>query len=347
MNGQEIEQPMLALPPGYRDRPATLADIESTLAMLNAWSQEILGVKQFTFTDLENDWQEPGFELERDTRLVLAPDGSVAGLELVFDDGPGATRLSLRGRVHPEHSGRGIGSYLLQWAEQRAALSIAQAPPEAKFWLAAYSLMRDKLSCQVLAGSGFAQVRYGLRMVIELTGAPPQPTWPEGITVRPMVRGQDEPAMVRAVRESFQDHWGYVHQPFDVELARWTHQVEKDPTLDPNIWYLAMDGDEVAAICLNWHDVQDDKEMGWVGTLGVRRPWRRRGIAEALLLHSFADFYRRGQKRVGLGVDAQSLTGATRLYEKVGMRSDPAFQSATYHKVLREGTDLSTQTLED
>ncbi len=87
--------------------------------------------------------------------------------------------------------------------------------------------------------------------------------------------------------------------------------------------------------------------MGWVGSLSVRRPWRRRGLGLALLLHSFHALQERGKARVGLGVDAQNLTGATRLYEKAGMHSDPRRQWSVYEKELRPGIELSVQTMED
>ena len=90
-----------------------------------------------------------------------------------------------------------------------------------------------------------------------------------------------------------------------------------------------------------WHHVLFD--MGWVSTLGVRRPWRRKGLGLALLQHSFGEFHRRGKCRVGLGVDADSLTGATRLYEKAGMEVHR--QYASYEKELRAGVDLSTQSM--
>jgi ribosomal protein S18 acetylase RimI-like enzyme len=66
----------------------------------------------------------------------------------------------------------------------------------------------------------------------------------------------------------------------------------------------------------------------------VRRPWRQRGLGLALLLHSFNNFYQRGDRAVGLGVDAQSLTGATRLYEKAGMRVTR--QHDLYEKIIRD-----------
>lgn len=83
--------------------------------------------------------------------------------------------------------------------------------------------------------------------------------------------------------------------------------------------------------------------MGWVDQLGVRRPWRRSGLGLALLHHTFGEFYRRGFTRVALGVDASSLTGATRLYERAGMYV--ARKYLTLEKELRPGVELGTQTV--
>jgi GNAT superfamily N-acetyltransferase len=108
----------------------------------------------------------------------------------------------------------------------------------------------------------------------------------------------------------------------------------------PELTYLAVArGDAIAgaAIC---HDFMD---IGWVGTLGVRRPWRRSGVGLALLHRAFGDFYDAGRRRVYLGVDAQSLTGATRLYERAGMH--PERRHVFYEKVLRDGVDLATRVL--
>jgi ribosomal protein S18 acetylase RimI-like enzyme len=105
-----------------------------------------------------------------------------------------------------------------------------------------------------------------------------------------------------------------------------------------------MAGDEVAAVALCRARAHEDPEMGFVNTLGVRRPWRRQGLGLALLHHAFGEFYRRGQKRVGLGVDASNLTGATRLYERAGMHV--ARQFDLYEKEVRPGKELSTQAVE-
>jgi GNAT superfamily N-acetyltransferase len=90
----------------------------------------------------------------------------------------------------------------------------------------------------------------------------------------------------------------------------------------------------------------DDPGLGWVGTLGVCRPWRKRGLGLALLRHSFSELYRHGQRRIGLGVDAESLTGATRLYLKAGMQPDPNHTYLFYEKELRSGIELTTQSVD-
>lgn len=81
--------------------------------------------------------------------------------------------------------------------------------------------------------------------------------------------------------------------------------------------------------------------IGYVGTLGVRRARRKRGLGEALLLHSFNEFYKRGTRTIGLGVDAENPTGATRLYKKVGMHV--ASEYVIYEKELRPGREPEEQ----
>lgn len=171
-------------------------------------------------------------------------------------------------------------------------------------------------------------------------------SWPENIKIRTFADLKGDLRQVyRAVDDAFRDHWGYVEQPEDETLKRWQHFIENNKEYDPSLWFLAMDGDEIAGLSLCKPHMTDDPQMGWVNTLGVRRPWRRQGLAMALLHHTFAEFQERGQQRVGLGVDAGSLTGATRLYEKAGMHVEREYLDFT--KLLRPGKDISRQTLDD
>ena len=94
---------------------------------------------------------------------------------------------------------------------------------------------------------------------------------------------------------------------------------------------IAWDGNEIAGFSLN----RFGKGIGWVGTLAVRRPWRKKGLGLALLRHSFGEFYKRGMTTIGLGVDASNPTGATRLYQRAGMYVAGEF--VMYEKELRAG----------
>jgi GNAT superfamily N-acetyltransferase len=235
---------------------------------------------------------------------------------------------------------------MLAWCEDRARRSIHKAPDEARVMLVANIFSADRRAARAHQKQGFNLVRHSLRMVIELDGEIPEPEWPAGIRLKPFVLGEDDEITVRADRESFADHWGYVERPFEDDLARFRHFWQTDEDFDPSLNYLAMDGAELAGISLCLPKVEEDPDMGWVGTLGVRRPWRRKGLGLALLLHSFREFKRRGKARVGLGVDAESLTGATRLYEKAGMHPAPEWQWSIFEKELRQGIDLSTQKLD-
>ena len=327
------------LPKNYTVRPPRMEDAEACVAMFNATSRALQGTAPFTVEDQRHEWQTPRLDLERDMRLVLAPDGQVAGYYEVWDLENPHTTAFCWGRTHPAHTGRGVGSYLLEWAEQRARLAIPQAPPEARVVLLASPEAVNEAARKLMLDRGFALIRQALRMFIEFNGPPPAPQWPQGITVRTVVRDQEEKAAFAAGREAFIDHWGHVERPFEEEWARWSHFALNED-YDPSLWFLALDGDEIAGNSMCRPKVDNDPSIGWVASLSVRRPWRKQGLGLALLLHSFGEFYRRGYRKVGLGVDAQNISGALRLYEKAGMHSDPKFTFHTYEKELRPGVDL-------
>lgn len=170
-------------------------------------------------------------------------------------------------------------------------------------------------------------VRHSFQMRIELHDDPPKPRWPDGISPRTMQPG-DERRLYEANNEAFVDDWYFRVQPFE----EWSSDAFGRENFDPALVWLAEDDGELAGFSINnWH-ASGDPQFGWIGTLGVRPQWRRRGVATALLHHSFRDFRSRGATRVGLGVDAQNETGAVGLYERVGM--GVARRNDTYEKRL-------------
>jgi mycothiol synthase len=288
------------------------------------------------------EFETPGRSLEEDFRVVTAPDGSMAGYIEVFGLTEPFTPLYCWGRVHPAYEGQGVGSYLLEWAEGRARKALPLSAPELRVPLWAFCHTIDGEAQALFTNQGFRLLRHNLRMVIELDGAPPEPAWPAGITVRTVVPGQDEYPAFAASREAFEDHFGHVVRPLEEEFRTWQHRLASSSDYDPSLWFLALDGEQIAGGSLCFKTVDNDPSFGWVASLSVRRPWRKRGLGLALLQQSIAEFYRRGFRKVGLGVDAENLSGAVRLYEKAGMRSDPQHQMTIYEKELRSGKDPYT-----
>jgi mycothiol synthase len=157
-------------------------------------------------------------------------------------------------------------------------------------------------------------------MITDLEEKPPEPEWPTGIQLSIYKDNPDFKIVYGAIDEAFEDHWGHVESEDEEErLERFRHSIENDETFDPELFFLAMDGAEIAGAAMCSPRFGGDPETGIVETLGVRRPWRRRGIALALLHHAFGELYRRGHKHIGLDVDTQNLSGATQLYEKAGI----------------------------
>ena len=185
----------------------------------------------------------------------------------------------------------------------------------------------DPVLRPVLEAAGWRPIRHSFHMRIELDDDLPEPEWPEGLSPRNVRPGEQE-RVYEAQQDAFADHWDFHRTPLD----EWLSYNVNDHSFDPSLWWLVDDGDELAAISLNsWH-FSGDPQFGWIGILGVRPPWRRRGLATALLRHSFRDFRARGATRVALGVDGENTTGAVRLYERAGMRV--ARRNDTYEKVL-------------
>lgn len=333
------------LPVGFTTRPARMEDAEMVVKMYTTYAEDLGGVERHQVSDTLAEWSLPTTNLDQDTLLVFAPDGSLAGYSEFWDITEPYVRKNLWYRIHPDFKDLGIELYLIAWAEDKARLAVHRAPQGARVTLQGHSHAVDKRMQEVYASLGYVHIRTGLLMVIDLNQPPTAPQWPAGIRVQSMVKGKDERRIIRAVYDSFSDHWGFVPEPFEAYLERYLHFMNQNADLDPALWFMALDDNEVAGISLCYQESHNDPQMGWVATLGVCRPWRKRGLGLALLQHSFCELYHLGKRQVGLNVDADSLTGATRLYEKAGMRSDPAHAHLFYEKELRPGVELSLQHL--
>ncbi|MEX0674222.1 MAG: GNAT family N-acetyltransferase [Gaiellaceae bacterium] len=281
-------------------RPPRPEDAPRVAELVNLHSPE-----PFDVLWVEREWTEPGFDLEADARI----DGDAYAA--VWDGRGGKAWIDLQGAPTPE---------LLAWVEARAReKGLVRALGGA--WTSNAAVK------ELLEGAGYDVVRYHYRMRISLGDAGEDPSWPEGVTVRPFRPG-DERVFYDVHQETFEDHWEHDEpDPYD----EWAHWMLQPPIFEPELWFVAEEGDEPAGIAI-CHKRPEISGLGWVGILGVRRAWRRRGLGMALLMLAFQEFRARGFGEAGLGVDAESITGATRLYERAGMHVSA--RSDTYEKAL-------------
>jgi ribosomal protein S18 acetylase RimI-like enzyme len=246
--------------------------------------------------------------------------------------------------VDPHYEGQGLDEYLLDWADNRALEALDRVDPGYRVSIRSHSLHENENSINVKLAAGYKQIRHSFRMRIEMEEPPPEPVWPEGIGIRMYNPEKDARTIYEVDEEVFQDHFGFIEEPPDEGFEKFMHHMTGDESYDPTMWYLAVEGDEIVGLCLCRKYGLEDKEAGWISSLGVKRTWRCQGIALGLLQLAFGEFYKRGQKNVGLGVDAESLTGATDLYNKAGMSIQRQFD--LFEKEIRPGEEVSVISLE-
>jgi mycothiol synthase len=315
------------LPRGYHFRRPTMDDRESVVELMNEHDVAMTGEPDSSVEELTADWTLPRFDLERDAWLVIGPDRRIAGYAWLWDKKP---HVEIQGDtyVRPGLEEEGIEEPMVALLEERAHEHRAAAPHGARVILRLFTNAREKKRAAFLGGLGYGRVRTFFRMAIDLTRHAAKPKWPAGVEPRRYRPGVDDRALEAALQDAFSDHYGFARASHE----EWADRRLKHPEFMPEICTLAWDGAEVSGALLPFRF----EERGWIRELGVRPPWRGRGVGRALLLDAFASYAASGIHRVALGVDAENPTGATQLYESAGMKVTERFD--LYEKSLGEGT---------
>lgn len=238
--------------------------------------------------------------------------------------------------LHPDFRRKGIGTAMLRQNEARLR-QISERLQEEGIIQGSTRRFVDIETAEseigktaLLESEGYRPVRFEFHMVRSLSDPVEVSPLPEGLEVRPVLEGQVR-AVWDASQEAFRDHWNWMPLP-EEEFQRWV----KDPDFDPDLWKVAWEGDQVAGSVLNFIDSHENAEYqrrrGYTEGISVRRPWRRHGLARALLTRSLKMFQEMGMQEAALGVDSQNLNGANLLYESVGFRLVKRF--AIYRKPL-------------
>ena len=333
---------MLHVPEPYAPRAVGPSDIETIWRLLVAINLDESGTPGWGLAEVESWLTGESIDMGQDVVLVEDQDGSPVAVAL-FDAREPFVRPITLGGVMPDHRNRGLGSALVAWARRKAEACLPKAPDDAAVTLVAYTAFDHAPSTALMEGNGFTWSRLYVEMEIEFDGPPEPARPPAGVILRQFDAERELEELAVATSEGFRDHFGFVESPIDVRVRRLQHWMEAS-NHDPKLWWVAEADGKIVGFNICEPESEGDPNIGYVASLAVLRSHRGRGLGRALLLESFAEFHRRGMRGAALGVDADSLTGATRLYESVGMH--PGVRYSEWDLGIREGAELATRALE-
>jgi len=226
------------------------------------------------------------------------------------------------GYVLPEWRQKGIGSSLLRFTEgrlQEIAASLKESgelPVEATCYMTNEVHEGEINRISLVERFNYQVVRYAYEMRRpDLENIPDLPL-PADVEVRE-VKPEHLRQIWEASNEAFRDHWGSIPEPWEA-----FESFTQSPDYDPTLLRVAWQGDQVVGMVLSFID-QDQNEKfgrkrGYTENICVRRPWRKQGVAKALIAMSLKALKERGMTEAGLGVDAENISGALQLYKYMG-----------------------------
>jgi mycothiol synthase len=298
------------VPDGYRFRAPTDDDVVGVADLLQVDDPDEDGEATLGEDFVRTAWTGSGFDRDTDAWSVVDRSDALVAYGQVTPDEP--DMIESWGVVHPEHRGRGVGSALLERIDARASERL-RGTPAGRFRHAVNG--GDRAAADLLRARGLRPLRHFWHMQIDLEGHVDPGPAPEGIEIREVNPRDDLPAVHAILEEAFVDDPSRFHTPPPFE--RWVEEEVGSPSFDPSLWLLAREAETPAGVLT----ASAGDERGWIDFLAVDARFRGRGIASALLRRAFALFADRAFPRVLVSVDAENITGATGVYERVGMRT--------------------------
>ncbi len=283
-------------------------DLPALVNFMNEHNADAGNSARVTIDQIERSWRAPYNHPERDAFVAVQADGSLLGYAIAdLLDEPNYAY----GVYHAFLGHRDAAHGLMQAVTQHfLTTALAQSAPDVPITLDWRLSPHDHEALALCAEQGFEQVRQFYTMRIDLDGAVAPTALPAGLTLKPFTPPQ-LPAVYQAKTEIFADHWGGQYD----SLQEWQDRIAQ-PHFDPTLWWIAYADDAIVGMVLSetFSDVSAS-----IGIVGVQRAWRKRGVAQALLMQCLAEYQRRGFRQLELGVDSTSATNAVALYERVGM----------------------------
>ena len=328
-----LELPALPALPEFEFRALRRDDVPALYAMLLAVEKADERRLVDTLADLQREFDDPWSNAEIDSLAAFTPAGQLAGLARTFQNPQpeDEVRCYLSVEIHPSQRAGRLEDALLDWAEergrQRLLLASSAAPRVLRFGV--QDSQAERLAR--LEQRGFSTVRSFYRMQRDLSEPIPAVDLPGDLALR--VYTPDLSADVHAaLNEAFRDHWSF--DPVSDE--DWQMFFIERSSFRPDLTYVVMSGHEVAGLSVNCVSPEENarrgRSEGWIEELAVRRPWRKRGVATALLCAAMHAFKAEGLRHAMLGVDTENLSGALRVYERVGFK--PVKRFITFQKAV-------------
>jgi mycothiol synthase len=321
----ELAAPAATLPAGVSLRPfAGDGDLEAFVEIFRAANIADGIEERIALADVRNwvGFPSRSFDASRDLVVAEAGGRPVAyGWTSWADTSDGVREYGTRGHVDPDWRRRGVGTALLRHNEAHLRELAAEHEIDTPRVYGAYASERKPGAMALMDVNGYRPVRWFFDMLRPLLDDIELPPLPDGLELRPVSGREQMRQLFDADVEAFRDHWGGFDAT-DESFEQWL----ADPDYDPTVFVVAWDGEQIAGAVVNVILTQENQELGFkrglLDSVFVRRPWRGRGLASALVGRSLQLLRGRGMDSATLGVDADNPNGALRLYEKAGFAVD-------------------------
>jgi mycothiol synthase len=310
------------------------SDLPAFVAIFRAANEADRIEERTTLEGMRNWLGHPSRSFDASRDLVVA---SVDGEPIAYgwaswvDTSDGHREYMTRGHVHPDWRSQGVGTAILRHNEAHLRELAAAHDIDRPRVYGAGAPERRPGAVALLESNGYQPVRYFFDMVRPTLDDITVRDLPEGIEIRPVAGRERLRQLFDADVEAFRDHWGGFDAT-DEAFEQWL----TDPEYDPSLFVVAWDGDEIAGGVTNVIQAQENEELGrrrgLLDSVFVRRPWRGRGLAAALVGRSLELLREHGMESAWLGVDADNPNGALRLYQNAGFVID--LRSTGYRKPL-------------
>lgn len=312
------------LPVGYRTVSPTMDEVTRATEFFNLVEISEWGMPDFDESEVEEEWAD--LDLPKSVVLVEDEEGQlVASMTIVNGDG---LTWNAFGYVHPGHQERGLGNWIIDWAEATAGDRTEETREGYRIEMLNFTSTINIAAQKLLAVKGYDVVKVFRRMSIDLSERPAPVIWPEGFELRPFVVGRDDQLYFDALQTAFAEHWSFAPRTYE----NWRNSWFKGD-YDTNLLIQLLHDDRVIGICSG----KPMGESGWIQHVGVIPEYRRRGLAKLMLQEDFSRFWDKGIRTISLGVDSENRQSATQLYLSMGMHESHSYE--TNRKILREGLD--------